>query len=796
MIEIDFSSIEELLEQAAVEGRDFLYEWEVYKILQLSGLRTPKADFVPKREDIDPHLLKQYTGNRVVLKIVSDTISHKTEVGGVRVVARNHPVVSQAFQEMVSSVPRRYQQWLERKPELTPSVYQGLKGEDLRQQIERELRGVMICEYIGYLKGFFGSELLAGLRCSREFGPVLVFGVGGIDTEFFAERLLPGRGVAITSAVLAGSQELEEVVTLPAVYEKLSGKTRGQPELVEKEKLLLLMETFQSLANHFSSLDGEGSFVITEAEVNPFVILQGKLIALDGLLKFKKASPKVPERPAQKIEHLLSPRSIGIIGVSRRQNLGHIILSNLLRAGYDKERIYIVKQGVETLEGCRCFPAIADLPEKVDLFIIALKAEQTPPIVGELISSNKAESVILISSGLGEKKGTQHLEQRIKGIIQSSRHAGRDIPVFNGGNSMGIRSQPGKMDTFFVPHTKLPPNPEIRNNVVYLGQSGAIIVTLLSQLTTINPLYAISTGNQIDLTLGDYLRFFKERDDGLSVLAVYVEGFREVDGLEFALGVRELVRRGKDVIVYKAGRTKEGMNATSGHTASLAGDYRVASSILSQAGALMAESFEDFRDYIRLGSLLAGKRIGGRRVGCLSNAGFETVGMADNIGEPRYSLVLPPFSSKTERRLRQSLNPLKILEIANIHNPLDLTPMADDQSFYQCAKAILEDEGIDCALISLVPQSPFLQTLEKGLSPNEDIHSVESIGQRLIKLSKSCEKPFVVSVDAGSLYDPLVKMMEEEGIPTFRSADRAIRVLGSYINYKLSTVLLGSSISL
>ena len=787
MVKIDFAGIEQLLEAAYAEGRGFLYEGEVYKVLQLSGIRTPKAEFVPKTEDVDPHLLRQYPGSWIVLKIVSDTISHKTEVGGVRVVEKDYQVVCQAIKQMLSTVPRNYQQWLERYPELTPPAYQDLKGKDLGQQIERDLRGVMICEYIDYAKGFFSSELLAGFRWSREFGPIILFGSGGVDTEFFAERLMPGQGVAIGSALLAGSQELEEVVTLPAVYQKLSGRTRGQSKLVDKEKLLLLMETFHSLANHFSSPSEEHSLFITEAEVNPLVVVSGELIALDGLLRFQRASPRVPERPINKIVHLLSPGSIGIIGISRRHNLGHIILNNLLRAGYDKERIYIVKEGVESIEDCRCFPSIAELPEKVGLFIVAIKAEQTPDIVEELISSDKAEALILISSGLGERVGSQPLEQRIKRAIQISRQAGRDTPVLNGGNSMGIRSQPGRVDTFFVPSAKLPPTQGIKSNVVYLGQSGAFMVTLLSRLTTIKPLYAISTGNQIDLTLGDYLRFFSERDDGFSVLAAYVEGFQELDGLQFARGVRELARQGKDVIVYKAGRTKEGIDATSGHTASLAGDYRLAFCILSQAGALIAESMEDFRDYIRLSSLFAGKRIEGRRVGCLSNAGFETVSMADNVGDSRYLLVLPPFSSKTKKRLSEILKKLKILEIINIRNPLDLTPMADDQTFYQCAKAVLEDEAIDGALISLVPLAPSLQTLQKGLSADEDIHSPESIGQRLIKLSKSCKKPFVVSVDAGSLYDPLVKMLEEGGIPTFRSADRAIGVLGRYINYKLRT---------
>ena len=787
MVNIDFTSIKKLLEQAEGEGRNFLYEWEVYKVLQLSGLKTPRAEFIPKGKDFQPQLLQQYPGNRVVLKIVSDTISHKTEVGGVKVVKRDYQVVCRALEEMLSSVPRKYQQWLEKNSELIPPAYHDLQGEELRRQIEQHLRGVMICEYIDYPKGFFGSELLAGFRWSREFGPIVLFGSGGVDTEFFAERLLPGQGVAIGSAALSGAEELEQMVTQPAVYEKLLGETRTQQKLIEKEQLLLLMETFQSLANHFSSLSEKTSFVITEAEVNPFVILKGKLIALDGLLKFQRASARVPERPIHKIKHLLSPRSIGIIGVSRRRNFGHIILNNLLRAGYNKARIYIVKEGVDAVEDCRCFPSISELPEKVGLFIIALKAEQTPQIVEELISSDKAEAVILISSGLGERGGTEPLEQRIRAAIQGSRHAGRDIPIFNGGNSMGIRSQPGSMDTFFVPQAKLPPTPGIRDNVIYLGQSGAFIVTLLSRLTTIKPRYAISIGNQIDLTLGDYVRFFNDRNEGFSVLAVYVEGFKELDGLEFARSARELVRYGKNVVVYKAGRTKEGIDATSGHTASLAGEYPVASSILNQAGALMAESFDDFRDYIRLGSFLAGKRIGGRRLGCLSNAGFETVGMADNIQDSRYSLVLPSFSSKTEKRLREYLKPSKILDIANIRNPLDLTPMADDQIFYQCAQAILEDEGIDCALISLIPLAPSLQTLDKGSSSDEVMRSPDSIGQKLIKLNKSCEKPFVVSVDAGSLYDPLVSMLEEGGIPTFRSADRAIKVLGCYINYKLRT---------
>ena len=75
-----------------------------------------------------------------------------------------------------------------------------------------------------------------------------------------------------------------------------------------------------------------------------------------------------PARPIEKIDRLLHPRTAAVVGVSKAMNPGHVIVNNLVREGFDRERIYVVKPGEDEIEGCRCVPALEDLPEKVDSY--------------------------------------------------------------------------------------------------------------------------------------------------------------------------------------------------------------------------------------------------------------------------------------------------------------------------------------------------------------------------------------------------------------------------------------------
>ncbi len=324
--------------------------------------------------------------------------------------------------------------------------------------------------------------------------------------------------------------------------------------------------------------------------------------------------------------------------------------------------------------------------------------------------NEKARSVILIAGGLGEKEGSQGLEAEIREIIAAGRAAGRITPVVNGGNCLGIASKPGRYDTTFITEDKLPRPRGPRSDMAVISQSGAFMISRMSKMPRIEPRYAVSLGNQIDLTASDYLNFLKGEPE-VRTFAVYMEGFRPGDGFTFARAVKEIAAAGRTVIVYKSGRSPEGSGAASSHTASVAGDYSICRSILEQAGAVVCGDIEEFENMVRGFESLADKRTRGNRVGLVSNAGFECVIMADSLKGDGGGLELAEFSPETAARIAAALRPLGIDRLQDVHNPLDVTPVADDAAFIGCAEAVLEDPGVDCAVISPVPMTPAMRTL-------------------------------------------------------------------------------------
>ena len=166
----------------------------------------------------------------------------------------------------------------------------------------------------------------------------------------------------------------------------------------------------------------------------------------------------------------------------------------------------------------------------------------------------------------------------------------------------------------------------------------------------------------------------------------------------------------------------------------------------------------------------------GLRLGAISNAGFECVAVADNLG----SFTLPPFQQRTIDRLRSILERCRIDSVVDAHNPLDVTPMMDDEAFEEAVRAVMEDEGIDVVVVGCVPLTAALETLAAGQGHLEDIEGEDSIAMRLAKLNNETSKPWVAVVDAGRLYDPMANLLEEKGVPTFRTADDALRAFNVF----------------
>jgi acyl-CoA synthetase (NDP forming) len=445
----------------------------------------------------------------------------------------------------------------------------------------------------------------------------------------------------------------------------------------------------------------------------------------------------------------------------------------------------VIRPGLEEIDGVRCVPDLKALDGPLDLLVLAVDASQVPDMVEEVIDEQVAESVLLIPGGLGEKKGSEERSRRLKAKINASHGQPEGGPVFIGGNSLGILSHPGRYDTLFIPEAKLPKHRgRHKRNCAFISQSGAYMITRMSKLSFLDPAYALSIGNQTDVTAADLLDFIREIEE-IEIMAVYMEGFADLDGLQFARSVRAAVLQGKDVVFYKAGRTPEGKSATSGHTASLAGDYMVCESCIRQAGAMVAQTFTEFEDLIRLTSCLRDKKVKGNRLGAISNAGYESVGMADNILGEDYLLEMASFEKETRDKLKKILEAGRLATLVDVKNPMDINPMATDSVYEDVIRSLLEDANVDCVVAAVVPLSPVIQTLPEGILPHESVASPSSIAQRLPRLTGQFKKPVVAVVDSGKLYDPLAETLEGAGLPIFRSADRAVWTLGKFIEGRL-----------
>jgi acyl-CoA synthetase (NDP forming) len=748
-----------LFHAAAAEGRDALLEPEVYALLAAVGLPVPRHVFVPAGVPVSGEALAGLSagGADVVVKVVSPQVLHKSDVGGVAFCRAEPEIVDATCARVLAEVATR-----------APGV-------------AASLRGCLVVERVPFAPVGFGAELLFGLRRTRELGAVLTVGAGGLDVEHLAARLVPEAASATVAAELFEPGPFLAQLSRLAVFGKMAAPFRGRPALVAPE---VLVETARRLAV-LGTLSGP--FEIEELEVNPFVVRDGALIPLDGLCRFapRTTRPTAESARPKDLGPLLRPKSIGLIGVSEKMNLGRVILRNVLAAGFDPSAVTLVKPGLSTLDGCRCVPTIEAMPAPVDLFVVTLGAEQCPEVVAALTARGKARAVILIAGGMGETENGAALEAHMRRTLAEARAAGRPAPVVNGGNCLGIVSRPGAYDTTFIPAHKHPPAPSTADapgaGLALVSQSGAFLLGRTGKLPHLAPRYQVSLGNQLDVTVSDHLAALVE-DPGVRQVAVYLEGLQPGDGLPLARAVRALVRSGRDVLVFKAGRSPEGRAATSSHTASVAGDSGVFRAVMTQAGAQVVESLRAFEARLAVLTGLEGRTVRGRRVGLMSNAGFECVVLADQLDG---GLQLATLAEATKVRIAQAMHRQGIDRLQDVHNPLDVTPVADDQTFGDCAAALLEDAAVDAAVIANVPMTGALTTLPAGAGHDEDLTREGAFADRMIRLFGATDKPIVFCIDAGERYTPLAQHLQARGLPVFRHADEAARALEGYLDARL-----------
>ena len=750
-------AVEQVLEYVRADGRDRLFEHEVYSLVEVSGaIQPPRHVYFTHGETVTFDRLRPLRGERVAVKLVSPDIVHKTEARAVAFVPNDPDAVTRTIAELAA-----------------PHLERG-----------RRISGALVVEFVESAGAGFGAELFVGIRATREFGPVIAAGLGGVDTEYLASRMRPGVAVAKALAADTTAEQFFELFQKTAAYDVLAGRVRGHERAVGDGELMRCFRAFLGIARRFCIERDEPAPRLLELEVNPFAFAHQRLVPLDGRGRLTALDKPAAARPFRKIDALLTPRSIAILGVSaKRENFGRIILRNTLQCGFPPARLYVIKDQAEPIDGVACWPSLGALPEPVDLLVAAVGAEDVPALIDDVIARRRATSVILIPGGLGEKEGTEGVQERLRSAILATRRQPDGGPIFLGGNCLGVRSAPGRYDTFFIPSGKLDPRRDARpQRLALISQSGAFIVSRMSTLDSLNPALAVSIGNQLDLTVSDVLNAIGQRDD-IDTIGIYVEGFKDLDGLAFMRAVQSAAAAGKTVVFYKAGRTPAGRSATAGHTASVAGDYDVCQAAAAQAGAIVVDTFKEFEQLVELSVALHGKSVPGRRIGAISNAGYESVGMADTLLGARYEVEMPPLSDATRRRLAACLAEHGLADLVNVRNPLDLTPMADDATYEHCAGVFLEAEELDAVVVGCVPLTARL------LTTPEEIGQEGSLPRRMSRLFRETTKPMVAVIDSGARYDAMARAMSASGMPVLRSADQAVRSLGRYLCHRATAAV-------
>jgi len=197
----------------------------------------------------------------------------------------------------------------------------------------------------------------------------------------------------------------------------------------------------------------------------------------------------------------------------------------------------------------------------------------------------------------------------------------------------------------------------------------------------------------------------------------------------------------------------------------------------------VVDTLEDFEGLLLLNSAFDGRSVEGTKIGAVSNAGYECVAFWDGLADMQPA----QFGSQTCQDLSEIFRKAGVEGVVDVRNPLDLTPIAQDAQFEMAVRIVLQDPRVDIGIVGCVPLTGALNTLSESVAHDENVESQTSIASRLVQVWEETSKPWVAVVDAGAAYDAMDRVLSEGGVPVFRTADRAIRLLDRYCASSVDT---------
>jgi len=721
-----------------MSSTNFIHESFVYRLLIDHGIKAPKFGSVKVDSDVENLPFRE--GEPVVVKGLGNNLWHKSDEGALHFISYKKEKILELHQDMKKRLGTKYP-WIE----------------------------TMVCSRANF-KTVSGlpTEGFVSLKRDDASGVVISFGIGGIHAEAWAQEI--GGGVMMWSPELTTPKEAFEEIRSHWLGRVWMGQLRQGKKLVDADKLLDFLNGLWAIAMNMAAQK------IELLEMNPVVVDEdGSPIALDGVGTFVTEESKDFIGVKITPESLLNPKSVAIAGVSEKVgNFGRRILENLISSSKTNngvKEILVIKPGTEEFLGVRCYPDIKVLKDHpAQILILALPAALTVKTVMDLCEQGGgAEIVYLVAGGIGDGGDKTGLGAQMNELLATRRSKGLWTPALIGPNSLGIVLSPKKLSTLFISQEKLPIHYSEKGNVGMVSQSGAFFITRLSKETTLPIKYGFCIGNQMDLKISDFLTIMGT-DKDLRVLACYVEGFASGEVLRFAKTAKKLIAEGKHVVLYRGGRSEEGMKAAAGHTGAMAGNYELQKKIIAKSGVYTTESFAEFSSILALLSTYPNYNHA-KKIAVISNAGFETVSSADNLGSLRKekrSNRMMSLTSEMKSALTDVFVKKGLAELVGASNPLDLTPMADEETYLESLKVFAKSEA-DAVVFCAVPLTDRFNS--------KDPEAVRSFAKSVKEISLENSKPVLVAIDSGNLYDDYRRIFKEVGLPVFVSIEEAFAAL-------------------
>ncbi len=443
------------------------------------------------------------------------------------------------------------------------------------------------------------------------------------------------------------------------------------------------------------------------------------------------------------LNNFFYPRTVALIGATDKPaKPGRAILENLDQFN---GVVYPVNPKHSMLLGHRCFASVKDIPDKIDLAVIALPAPLVEAEIGALAATG-VRKVIIISSGFSEAGAAGvPMQKRIAEIIKRS---GMRVV---GPNALGIYNSENGLDTFFVSRERV--SRPLGGRISIVSQSGAITVILMEALSRdgIGIAKAVNYGNRVDVDDADCLEYLAA-DPQTGAVAMYIESV--ANGGKFLRAAKNFAAK-KPMVIWKAGKFETGAAAVSSHTATLAGRYGLYQAAIQQAGAVEAFNFDHMIDSAKALAIMDYPCIGNRLL-VVTNGGGMAVAAADEASNEGFEM--PRIPDRVAERLKQAFLPFFITV-----NPIDITGSGRNEDYLTALTEALP--YYDAAVVIVLMGATTV---------------TEAVTELIARACHQARKPVTCCMLQGLGYTrEAMSLLFKLGIPVYPSPERAVRALSA-----------------